>query len=78
MLDETRHYQYQLPEGSNMMGQVHGGSYQVGTKDGEKVYLDRYSGPNGTGDLIISITMPPEEARQIGQALIDQANKIEP
>jgi hypothetical protein len=60
------------------MKQVVGGSYQVGTRDGEKVYLDRYTGPNGTGELVIHMHFPPDEARQIGQALIDQANKIDP
>jgi hypothetical protein len=61
-----------------VMGQVRGGSYQVGTKDGVKVYLDRYSGPDGTGVLVFNMNMPPAEAREVGQALIDQANKLQP
>lgn len=60
------------------MRQIHSGSYQVGTKDGQKVYLDRFTGPDGTGELVVSLTMPPDEARLIGQAMVDQANLIDP
>lgn len=55
-----------------------GGSFQVGTKNGETVYLDRYSGPDATGELIVNMNFDPDEARRIGQGLIDQANKIDP
>lgn len=55
-----------------------GGTWQVGTKDGGIVYLDRYIGPNATGDLIVNANMDPDEARTIGQLLIDKANVIDP
>lgn len=54
-----------------------GGSWQVGTKNGDTVYLDRYSGPDGTGELVISANMDPAEARAIGQMLIDKADSID-
>jgi hypothetical protein len=55
-----------------------GGTWQVGTKNGDTVYLDRYSGPDATGDLVINANMDPDEARIIGQLLIDKANAIDP
>lgn len=55
-----------------------GGTWQVGTKDGNTVYLDRYVGRDTTGDLIVNINMNPDEARTIGQLLIDKANAIDP
>lgn len=61
-----------------MMATTRGGSWQVGTKNGNAVYLDRYSGPDATGDLIISATMDLDEARAIGQLLIDKANALNP
>lgn len=54
-----------------------GGSYSVGTKDGALVYLDRYTGPDGTGDLVVTMSMAPDDARRIAQALIDKANEID-
>lgn len=60
------------------MARIVGGTWQVGTKDGDTVYLDRYSGPDATGELIINANMNPDEARAIGQSLIDKANAIDP
>lgn len=57
------------------MRQIHSGSYQISTKDGQKVCLDRFT---STGELVIHITMPPHEARLIGRALLDQADEIDP
>jgi hypothetical protein len=59
------------------MVRIVGGSWQVGTKNGETVYLDRYSGPDATGELIINANMSPEEARVLGSMLIDKANQID-
>lgn len=42
------------------------------------VHLSRYAGLDGTGELVIDITMPPHEARMIGRALLDQADEIDP
>jgi hypothetical protein len=58
-----------------MMKRVFGGRWSVGTKDGDTVYIERY---DRHGDLVISSNMDPDEARNIGQALIDKANSIEP
>jgi hypothetical protein len=46
-----------------VMTRVVGGTWQVGTKNGDTVYIDRYSGPDATGDLIINANMDPDEAR---------------
>jgi hypothetical protein len=57
---------------------VVGGSWRVGTRDNDTVYLDRYSGPDGTGEQVMNANMDPAEARALGQLLIDRANRIDP
>lgn len=59
------------------MANIRGGSYGIGTRDA-MVHLSRYAGLDGTGKLVIDITMPPHEARMIGRALLDQADEIDP
>jgi hypothetical protein len=58
------------------MGRYGPGSWRVGTKDNAVVYVERYTGPDGTGDVITTINMEPDEAREIGQKLIDNADRI--
>ena len=60
-----------------VMAQVKGGSYGVAAENA-MVCLHRYTGPDGTGERVISMTMPPHEARMIGRALLDQADEIDP
>lgn len=59
-----------------------GGSYSIGTKDREAVYLDRYTGDLGengkpTGNLIFNMNMSPDEAREVANALIEKADELE-
>jgi hypothetical protein len=58
------------------MAKYEGGSWRVGTKDNAMVYVERYTGPDGSGKLVTTIYMVPDEAREIAQKLIDNANQI--
>lgn len=58
------------------MANIRGGSYAIGALDGT-VQLKRHTGLDGTGECVISITMPPNEARMIGRALLEQADAID-
>lgn len=64
------------------MTSINGGSWSVGTKDGDTVYLDRYSGDlvdgKPSGHLIISANLDPDEALNVGRALIENAYELNP
>lgn len=61
---------------------MRGGSWSVGTKDDDTVYLDRYTGDlvdgKPTGHVIVNANMNAREARNIGLALLQKADKIDP
>lgn len=60
------------------MAMVHapGASYKIGTKDGNRVYLDVYSGTSG--EIVSVAELTANQARNLGQALLDAASKIDP
>lgn len=58
------------------MAHVPGATYKVGTKDSERVYFDMYDG--ATGRFVFSMELTPTQARTLGQALLDDASKIDP